>query len=176
MKKDSTIMTDDMTIDAAANTKKIFSNIVSQYKNDDITVNELPPRYESPLSDKLKNSYKEIVADMLKVIALLVINILLITSYWIKKRIKEIAIKRSMGATRVRISLEILLELSLTSILSFVAGYVIFLAVTYAADGYVHLYFATMICVFLITFFSGLISAIVPIIKAVKVQPAEMMR
>ena len=80
MKKDSTIMTDDMTIDAAANTKKIFSNIVSQYKNDDITVNELPPRYESPLSDKLKNSYKEIVADMLKVIALLVINILLITS------------------------------------------------------------------------------------------------
>lgn len=176
MKKNTNAIADDLTIDAGAYTKKIFSSIVSQYKNDGVTVEELPPKYESPLSDKLKNRYKENVSDMVKVIVLLIINILLITSYWIKKRTKEIAIKRSMGATRMRISLEILFELSLTSILSFVAGYVIFLAVTYAADGYVHLYFATMICVFLITFFSGLISAIVPIIKAVKVQPAEMMR
>lgn len=176
MKKNTNAIADDLTIDAGAYTKKIFSSIVSQYKNDGVTVEELPPKYESPLSDKLKNRYKENVSDMVKVIVLLIINILLITSYWIKKRTKEIAIKRSMGATRMRISLEILFELSLTSILSFAAGYGVFLALTYISDGYVHLYFATMICVFLITILSGLISAVVPIIKAVKVQPAEMMR
>lgn len=176
IKKNTKAIADDLTIDAAADTKKIFSSIVLQYKNDGVTVENLPPKYESPLSDKLKKNYKESISDMIKVIALLIINILLITSYWIKNRTKEIAIKRSMGAARMRISIEMIFELSLTSILSFVAGYAVFLAVTYAADGYVHLYFATMICVFFITFLSGLISAVVPIIKAVKVQPVEMMR
>lgn len=116
------------------------------------------------------------MAFIIEVVGTFILSTVCVTEYWIKNRKKEIGIKRALGATKMRIFSSIIGELSLIAVLSFLAGYAMYLLISYLKDGYIHFYMLSTIVAFLVTFISGLITTIVPILNANKMQPAQIMR
>ena len=174
--KDSSNLKGDFIVDSGLDSKEIFNAIKSKYEGENIQVSESQDETETPVSKLISEQYSSSVLNIIKVLVILVFNTFLATGYWIKNRKKEMGIKRAIGANKLKISLSILGELIVVSIVSFLIGYSLYLIISYLKDGYLHFYFSSMIIVFIITFMSGILSSIVPIYKANKMEPNEIMR
>lgn len=175
-KKDNTNLKGDFIVDSGLNSKEMFNTIKSKYEEKNIEVIENQEAIKTPASKMISEQYSYSVVNIIKVLVILVFNTFLVTGYWIKNRKKEMGIKRAIGANKLSISLSILRELIVVSIISFAIGYSLYLIISYLKDGYLHFYFKSMIIVFIITFMSGIISSIVPIYKGNKMEPNEIMR
>lgn len=158
-------------IDGRNNTDNIINSITSNsnyeiYK-DDIGNYEINYLKENLLSD---------LGFIFLVIIVLVLSSSIVTELWIQNRRKEIGIKRALGATRLNISVSIIKELLSIGTVSYICGYILYLSITLIKDGYLHFYGVSMLSVYLITIFSALLVAIVPIVKSLRLQPKEIMR
>ena len=153
------------------NEGKIIENIL----NADFNVT----RIESELANKKDYFIEDLKCSMKLIIGIIITLILstaLVTEYWIKNRKKEIGIKRALGATKLKISFEIIGELIRTSSISYIVGYILYLIFYLIKDGYVNFYFSLIVIVFLITLLSSLLVSFIPIKESLKVQPREIMR
>lgn len=164
------------TLDAGDKSKSVLEEIKEKYKNNDVNIQEIKKQSHSPISKLLKEDYSTIVIHILKVLLILIVSVLLVTNFWIKDKSKEIGIRRAIGSSKLRVSLGILKELIIVNILSFALGYSLYLIISYLKDGYFHFYVISMCVVFIITLFTGLLSVIIPLYKANKMQPKEIMR
>lgn len=156
--------------------EEIFQDVKNIYENKNVIVREKISENQSPISKILNKIDVYSIENIIKVIIVLILNISLTTIYWIKRKSRIIGIKRAMGATKNRISLEILKELSTVSIISFFIGYLSYLFITYIRDGYVKFYFVTMLAVLGITIITTLIAAGISIYNINKMEPSKIMR
>lgn len=176
LNKDSFYMKGSYSIDAALNSREMFNKVKDKYQDTNIIITEDDTQNTSTTGKILKENVKSKIGFILEVVGTFILSTVCVTEYWIKNRRKEIGIKRALGATKMRVFSSIIGELSLISILSFSTGYVFYLLLSYLKDGYIHFYFGSAIVAFLVTFISGLITTIVPILNANKMQPAQIMR
>ena len=126
--------------------------------------------------DYFMEDVKSSMEIIFKIVIVFILSAALVTEYWIKNRKKEIGIKRALGATRIRISLEIIGELISLSFISYIIGYLSYLLFYLIKDKCVSFYFSSAIIVFLITLLSSLLVSFIPIKESLKVQPREIMR
>lgn len=176
LNKDSFYLKGSYSIDAALNSREMFNKIKDKYQDTNIIVAEDETKNTTTTGTILKENLKSKMAFIIEVVGTFILSTVCVTEYWIKNRKKEIGIKRALGATKMRIFSSIIGELSLIAVLSFLAGYAMYLLISYLKDGYIHFYMLSTIVAFLVTFISGLITTIVPILNANKMQPAQIMR
>lgn len=175
LRKNNSYIEGNYKIDAKTNTNKVYDNVKLVCNENSIKVKET--ENENNFIKQYINGYvSDTVKYVLEIVCVLVINIFLIAKYWINSRRREIGIKRTLGATRLRISSRILFELLSISIVSYSLGYMVFLIVSRVKDGYFHFYGATAISVLCITVISAILSCIIPIRNAVKMEPSEVIR
>lgn len=163
-------------LDAGNKSRDVVDQIKEKYKGSSVEIEDINNTSNRSIMKRLKDDYSSIVIHIIKVLFILILSILLVTNFWIRDKSKEIGIRRVLGATKLNVSIRILSELILINISSFLLGYFLYLVSSFFKDGYFHFYFISMLFVFLITLFTGLIAAIIPIYKASKMQPSEIMR
>lgn len=176
LNKDSFYMKGSYSIDAALNSREMFNKVKDKYQDTSIIIAEDDAQNTSTIGTILKENVKSKIGFILEVVGTFILSTVCVTEYWIKNRRKEIGIKRALGATKMRIFSSIVGELSIISTFSFCAGYILYILISYLKDGYIHFYIGSAIVAFLVTFISGLITTIVPILNANKMQPAQIMR
>ncbi|GKX68920.1 ABC transporter permease [Inconstantimicrobium mannanitabidum] len=174
LQKDSFYLKGDYYIDAKENTDKLFTSLKQLYSSKNVDVQEKQP-LQTPLS-KLLSDQSFRTDTLIKIMIIFILNTVCVTEYWIKSRKNEIGIRRAVGSTKLKISLSIIKELILVSIGSFILGYLIYIIVTYIKEGYIHYYATSVMLSFAISMISALITSIVPIYKANKMEPSEIMR
>ena len=166
----------EFILDAGSRSKDILKDIEKQYKENGVNIEEINKQSHSSILKLIKEDYISSVIHIIKVLLILILSILLVTNFWIKDKSEEIGVRRAIGASKLRVSLVILKELITVNIVSFILGYSLYLITSYLKDGYFHFYLISMGIVFIITLFTGLISVIIPLYKANKMQPKEIMR
>ena len=122
----------------------------------------------------------ETVAKALGILCLLIfLNVFNITFQWIYKKRKEIGIKKALGAPEYKIAFEIILENQKVAIISFAAGYLLYVIIIksniLAVLG-ANIYIISTILTLLFVMIISLITSIVSIIKAFKIEPAIIMK
>lgn len=175
LNKDSFYLKGNYSIDSAMDSREMFNKIKDKYQGTNINITE-DETQSTTTGTILKENVKSKMVFIIEVVGTFILSTVCVTEYWIKDRKKEIGVKRALGATKLRIFLSIIGELSLISILSFWSGYIIYIVITYAKDGYSHFYIESAVISFLITFIAALITAIYPILNANKIEPAQIMR
>ena len=173
IREDSSYLTGNFYIDSNSSNKKVVEEIKSQIKDLEI--------YESDNTGDIYSYYNENeLPSSIRFIATILLTLILstsiVTELWIKSRKKEIGIKRACGATKIRISMDIIIDLLKISSISYIIGYLIYLIFAYLIYGYLHFYLISMLIVFGIITVSALLVSIVPIIKMNKMEPKEIMR
>lgn len=166
----------EFILDAGDRSKSILEDVREQYKESSLKIEEVKKQSHSSILKLIKEDYRYNIIHIIKVLLILIISILLVTNFWIKDKSEEIGIRRAIGASKLRVSLVILKELITVNIVSFILGYSLYIIISYLKDGYFHFYLISMGIVFIITLFTGLISVIIPLYKANKMQPREIMR
>lgn len=174
LNKDGLSLKGDYYIDAGEKTSDILANIKQIYTNKQMDFKE-EKEEESPLGNLLFSENGN-VKLVVQIVIIFILNTVCVTEHWIKNRKNEIGIKRAMGSTKLKISISILKELLLTSTISFILGYLVYIFVAYLQDGYIHYYFKSVIVSYVICIISVLITSLVPIYRANKMEPAEIMR
>lgn len=175
LEKDGSYLNGKFIIDGRLNSNNLFEEITEKYKDTSMSVKKVN-RTSSLTEDIIKDNIASKTKYIIEIVCVLVINTFLITEYWIKDRDKEMGIRRVVGATKMQISIRILRELMIIGLISYLTGYLLFLGVTYIMDGYLHFYIETMIYVLLIVMTSSLLASFVPIIKANKMEPSEVIK
>lgn len=175
LEKDGSYLNGKFIIDGRLNSNNLFEEITEKYKDTSMSVKKVN-RTSSLTEDIIKDNIASKTKYIIEIVCVLVINTFLITEYWIKDRDKEMGIRRVVGATKMEISFRILRELIIIGLISYLTGYLLFLGVTYIMDGYLHFYIETMIYVLLIVMTSSLLASFVPIIKANKMEPSEVIK
>ena len=173
IREDNSYLTGSFNIDSNSKSKKVVEEIKSQIKDLEI--------YEADNNGDIYSYYNEEVLPssirfIVTILLTLILSTSIVTELWIKSRKKEIGIKRALGATKFRISINIIFDLLKISTISYIIGYLIYLSFTYFIYGYPHFYLISMIIVFGIITVSALLVSIVPIIKMNKMEPKEIMR
>ena len=172
--KDSCFLEGNFIIDGKNESDKLFNNIEKEYKKIGIQASKI--RNTGVLSDILKMEISETTKNIFEVVSILIINILLITKYWINKQKKEFGVRRINGSTKGRIALRIICKLLLISTISYLSGYVTFIIISYISDGYFCFYPLATSIVYLIAIISALVASIIPIVKANKMQISEVIK
>lgn len=113
------------------------------------------------------------------VIFLIFINVFNITLQWIDSKKKSIGIKKALGGTNFKISLEIITEYQLLALISYIIGTLLYMAIIklrlisiFNADLYLLSSFITFIFSSVIAFLTSLFA----IIRALKVSPCIIMK
>lgn len=172
LNRDKSYLNGNYIIDGRKESDNIVKKLIDSNKSMEFIEYEDEVYSSQEIKDYITDPFK----SMIVVVIALILSTSIITEFWIKKRKKEIGIKRAMGANKMTISIGIIHELILISTISYIIGYLLYLLFTYLMDGYVHFYFIAMMIVFCITLFSSLIVSIIPIIKAMKMEPKDIMR
>lgn len=175
IEKDNEFIQGELSIDSKTKTREVYENLKQKYDKAGYIVKEQNEN-KSLIARMLELSATNTFSYMLEIVGILVINIILITEYWIKKRKIEIGVKRTVGSTKFRISINIIKELILISLFSYLVGYCLFLIVSYLIDGYFHFYLLTTVIVLIISIVIALIGSLVPIIIANKMEASEVIK
>ena len=97
-------------------------------------------------------------------------------NYWIEKKKKEIGLKRAMGGTKRKVFWELVKEILIMSLSSFIIGDMLYILISYIKTGYIHMYIYSIFIVFGITLMLALLISLVVIKKINKMELAEIMR
>lgn len=162
--------------DARENTEKIYSSLENNSNKDSVNLNKKILEKDKYYSEIASNTFAISIKDKVEILTIIILNVLLLTEFWIKSRTKEIGIKRAFGANKLRVSISIIGELIVLSSISFFIGYGLYLIISYLEERYLHFYAGTMIIVFVISIASALIASIVPILNANKIEPIEIIK
>lgn len=112
-------------------------------------------------------------------IILIFLNVFNITVQWVSKKKKEIAIKKAVGGTNLKIALEIILENLKLATISFVIGYAIYFIIMKLQLISVlssSIYILATIFSMIFSLFVSLLTSIVSIYKVLKIEPAITMK
>jgi len=126
-----------------------------------------------------KNKSELIIAQFL-LIAIGVCNVMIVSTFWIMDRMKEIAIRKAFGSNKKHISLLIFKELFLLSLVaSFIAVIIqivlIFLAKRYF-DFIINPSITNLIVVCFYSFVISIIASIIPVYRALKMEVAQCLK
>ena len=175
--KDSYYLNGNYIIDAGNKTENVYEKLKEKCTNDNIQITKRDKeKIESTSKSYLDEYLKNKVIFALEIVGSFILSTICVTEYWIKKRKKEIGIKRAFGETKLRTFVSIITELLILCLISFGIGYILYLLVTFVREGYVHFYAKAMMLSFIVTIISALITAIAPIISVNKMEPSEVMR
>ncbi|NLK94837.1 MAG: ABC transporter permease, partial [Clostridiales bacterium] len=171
---DSMRIEGNYVIDAGSNTE----NILEQIKkiNNDVQINEILSKNEETVSELVNRSLSYTIKDKMQVILVVFLNIFIVTEFWIKSRKKEIAVRKMVGGSNLRIKYKVLMELILLSSSSFILGYVIYLVSTYFINGYCDFYFSSIIGILIFAIISATFAAVVPLRYITKMQPGQAIK
>ena len=111
-----------------------------------------------------------------KIVGIIMLNVVLIVYFWMGSRMKEIGIRRVLGASKLKITKYILSKLFIITTVSFIIGYLLYLFVTYLIYGFICFYIESLLAVYLITILIGAISCIIPIIKFNKIDLSQSIK
>ncbi|MBE6051012.1 MAG: ABC transporter permease [Clostridium sp.] len=169
-------MDGDYYLDANENTRSFYNNLKDNIAGENISIEEKLLEKDKKILEIINQDFGEDILENSKVLIIILLNVVLITEFWIKKRTNEIGIRRTVGATKLKISISIILELIVTGCISFILGYILFLIISYFREGYLHFYFNTIIVVFIISIISSLIASLIPIYRINKLEISRIIK
>lgn len=120
--------------------------------------------------------------DMAKIIFVFgILNTIVVVYYWMNKNIKDIGVRKAYGATDFKIVLYILKQYQIGILISSFLGvgaHIVFQAILKSMfpKFSFELYFVNIIIIIAIFSFIGLIVSVIPIVRAIKVQPVIIMK
>lgn len=171
----------NVVLDSKNNLDLKFNEFINKLKNDSNTIEYNfgeDKRIKNPLINYIKDSYI-FIALVVIIVVCLVLNTFSVTLHWIDSKKKEIGIRKALGGTNFKIASLILVEYQRIALLAFIAGLIVYIVIIktnilklFNGD----IYLNTTISTFLLLSLIGLITSIVPIRKAMKIQPSEVMK
>ena len=151
---------------------KLFEKLSQVYNEEDVKINKIG-NTKSVEKDFLNSDFA--IFNITGVIVIFVI-VFGITKNWIEGIFKEIALRRSMGASKIKIIKSIVLSLILFSIIPHLAGSGAFVFFSYLACGQIHFYIESASYVLLISIIAAIIAIIISLIRLMRVQISEVLR
>lgn len=162
--------------DGNNNTSSIFSKIQGIANTTETQISEKTLEKDKSVIDIVNKNYVSSLKDSINILILIFLSVMLIAEFWIKSKTKELGIRRLLGASKLKILFSVVIELLLTTFISFTIGYLLYLVFTYLKDGYFHFYFTSMIMVFALSIISTIISLVVPIYYVNRVEPSKIIK
>jgi putative ABC transport system permease protein len=124
----------------------------------------------------------QILSQILLSLALvLALNIVNISVYWVTARKKKIGIKKMLGATNLKLALEIIFEYQILTFLGFMAGWLLYqwirtlpMMTMIRGENSIHLFY--IIIAYVLCSLIGLITAIIPAYRVIHLQPSDSIK
>ena len=172
----SIVLSGNYYLDVNDKSKEIYYYIqgLSKENNCNLVLKDIE-RDKKLLSEIITNK-SFTIGYITKILLIFIINILLIMNYWIEKKKKEIGLKRAMGGTKRKVFWELVKEILIMSLSSFIIGDMLYILISYIKTGYIHMYIYSIFIVFGITLMLALLISLVVIKKINKMELAEIMR
>lgn len=163
-------------IDAENNTIDLFNNLKKKLQDKNFVVTrQNTDKLISPLYKALSDKKIEIIMMIVGILTF-VLDTVSVTIYWIDSRRQEIGIRKCMGGSNMKIATELLGELISLILISFFIGYILYILISFIVNKKIVFYFMSFLISLGIVLIAAIITSIVPIVKASKIEPAEMMR
>lgn len=154
---------------------KLFNKLSDVYNNEDVKI--LRIGNAKKIDNNISNSGNfDFTIFKIMVSSVIFVIIFGVTKIWIKGICKEIALRRSMGASKIKIIKSIVLSLVLFSIISHLAGSGAFVLFSYLACGQIYFYIESASYVLFISIIAAFIAIVIPLIRLMKLQLSEVLR
>lgn len=127
------------------------------------------------------SNYSDFMYIFITILGFGILNLIIVVYFWIDRSVKEIGIRKAYGATNFSIAKYILKKYEFSVIISVFLGVILhlifkkILSVMFPKFSF-EVYWGNIVIITLIFMFIGLLTAIVPLIKARKVQPVIIMK
>lgn len=162
-------------IDAGKNSKAIYKKISNKITAEGMKTKIINKNNSFDKLDlKSDNLYK--ISFLIKILAVFIVDIFIVTNYWMRNIYKEIGIRRALGGSKLNIINLIISKLLLVSIASYFIGNFTYVITNYLSNGFLQFYFKESVIVFLFNIVVCILSSIVPIVKSLRIEPQEIMR
>lgn len=162
-----------------------LERILSNYKdigiNNNVNINISNEDYIKVNIIDLLGMHPEFINIFIMVFVFGLIDLIIVVYYWMNKNIKEIGVRKIYGGTDLKISLHILTQYQASVLISVVVGILLHLLlkpaliILFPMFNF-DLYYENIILATALFMIIGLIVAIIPLIKAKKVQPIIIMK
>lgn len=158
--------------------ENIKSNIALEDENATVYVTEVEG--DTKIFLNLVSMNSEFIMIAVVVIILSIANMMNLTSFWIRDRKGEIAIRKAFGISNFNISMLLFSELLsitlVTAVSCIVSQYILSFLVKNVFGYYIIIYKENYAIAILVSLGVASITSIIPILKALKIQPIEALR
>lgn len=157
----------------------IVQKLKSKFELDNINVSYGD---NSSLKNNVRLDLKSnpILFSSLLIYLISIINMINLSFYWVNDKRKEIAIRKSFGISNKNISKLIITEFIELTLITTIIALIVQLILSLLLENLIKIPLSLTINNFIvaiaISIFSGVITAIIPIIKSIKVQPIEALK
>lgn len=163
-------------IDAGDSTDSVFLTLREAIEGEGFEVIQSSKELiQSPI-ERIMNDGKFTIFMFLFILFIFILNTISVTSYWIDYKTKEIGVKKGWGANNIHIAFDLLKDLLKITMISFVLGTLLYMLLSFAINQTIIIYFNSLFFSFFIIILSSILTTVIPIIKASKIQPIEMLR
>ena len=161
-----------------------LKNILNEYKKLAVNKNTSFSLEDIKKDFNLKealNEYKDFIDILFLVFIIGILNLIIAIYYWIKKSIKEMGVRKAYGASNGKIVIHILKQYLISICIALIMGVslhlllkrlLIYMFPEFTFD----VYYQSIIFITIIFMFIGLIAVLIPLFKAKKVKPINIMK